>query len=315
MGAYILRRLFHSVIVLFIISIVTFALIKAAPGGPGLLMDPTLTPQDREKMAEGLGLNDPVPVQYIKWVSNAVKGDFGRSIMQKRPVMDLITERIPATIELAGAGLALAVVTGIPLGLIAARRANSIWDRLIVLLGTLGIAIPGFWFAILLIILFSVQLGWLPSAGRMTIGDGSAIDRIQHLILPTLVIALYSLAQLTYFTRSSMLEVLRADYIRTARTKGLTERVILVRHALRNGLIPVVTMLGLMIPRLVGGAVITETVFGWPGMGRLAADAAFQRDYPVIMGITIVISAIVIVSNLLTDLAYSLIDPRIQLGR
>lgn len=315
MAVYVIRRLIHSAIVLFIISIVTFGLIKAAPGGPGILLDPTLTPESREQMARGLGLDDPVPVQYVKWIGNAITGDFGRSIMQKRPVMEMIVERLPATAELAGIGLLLAVVIGIPLGLIAAQRANSIWDRMIVLLGTLGIAIPGFWFAIMLIILFSVHLGWLPSAGRFTIGDGSAVDRIKHLILPAFVIALYSLAQLTYFTRSSMLEVLRTDYIRTARTKGLTERSVMARHALRNGLIPVVTMLGLMFPRLVGGAVITETVFGWPGMGRLAADAAFQRDYPLIMGITLVVSVIVILSNLVTDLAYSIIDPRIRLGK
>lgn len=315
MGAYVIQRLIHSVIVLLIISVVTFGLIKAAPGGPGILLDPELTPESREQMASGLGLDEPLPVQYIKWVSNAATGDFGRSIMQKRPVMDMITERLPATAELAGVGLLLAVLIGIPLGLLAAQKANSIWDRLIVLLGTLGIAIPGFWFAIMLIILFSVHLGWLPSAGRFTIGDASFVDRLKHLVLPAFVIALYSLAQLTYFTRSSMLEVLRADYIRTARTKGLTERVVMTRHALRNGLIPVVTMLGLMLPRLVGGAVITETVFGWPGMGRLAADAAFQRDYPLIMGITIVVSVIVIISNLLTDLAYSVIDPRIRLGK
>lgn len=315
MAAYVLQRLMHSVVVLLIITIVTFALVKVAPGGPGLLLDPTLTPQDREQMARGLGLDEPLPVQYFKWVSNAVQGDFGRSIMQKRPVMEMIVERLPATAELAGVGLLLAIFIGIPLGLIAAQRANTIWDRLIVLIGTLGIAIPGFWFAILLIIVFSVNLGWLPSAGRFTIGDASLVDRIKHLVLPAFVIALYSLAQLTYFTRSSMLEVLRTDYIRTARTKGLSERVVMMRHALRNGLIPVVTMLGLMVPRLVGGAVITETVFGWPGMGRLAADAAFQRDYPLIMGITIVVSVVVIISNLVTDLAYSFIDPRIQLGK
>jgi peptide/nickel transport system permease protein len=313
MGAYVLQRLIQSAIVLLIISVVTFALVKAAPGGPGILMDPNLTAQDREQMARGLGLDDPVPVQYLKWISNAVRGDFGTSLNQKRPVSEMIIERLPATFELAAAGMILSVVIGIPLGLIAAQRANSIWDRMIVLFGTLGIAIPGFWFAILLIIVFSVNLGWLPSSGRMTIGDGSFTDRLSHLVLPAIVIALYSLAQLTYFTRSSMLEVLRADYIRTARTKGLTERVIMTRHALRNSLIPVVTMLGLMIPRLVGGAVITETVFGWPGMGRLAADAAFQRDYPMIMGITIVVSVMVILSNLLTDLAYSFIDPRIKL--
>ena len=171
-------------IVLLIISVATFALVHLAPGGPGILLDPTLTPQDRAKMAQGLGLDDPIPVQYVKWVRNIAQLDFGRSIMQKRPVMTLIAERLPATMELAAVGLVLAILIGIPLGVIAAQRANSIWDRLIVLFATIGIAIPGFWFAILLIILFSVRLGWLPSAGRFTFGNGDLIDQVKHLVLP-----------------------------------------------------------------------------------------------------------------------------------
>lgn len=313
MATYLIRRMLESIVTLVIISLVTFGLIHSAPGGPAILMDPTLSAADREKMARGLGLDEPLPVQYGRWITNIGEGDLGRSISQKRPVLEMIMERLPATMELAGIGLLLAVVVGIPMGLLAALRSNSILDRLVQIVATLGVAIPGFWFAILLIILFSVQLGWLPSAGRFTIGDASIIDRVRHLALPTLVIALYSLAQITFYTRSSMLEVLRADYIRTARTKGLSEHVVMYRHALKNGLIPVVTILGLMLPRLIGGAVITETVFAWPGIGRLAADAAFQRDYPLIMGITMIVSVVVIVSNFLTDFTYSLVDPRIRM--
>lgn len=313
MGAYLLRRLIQSIITLFIISVVTFGLIHAAPGGPGILLDPNLSPEDRARMAQDLGLDQPVPVQYVKWLGNLFEGDFGTSLMQKSGVLTVIGDRLPATIELAGVGLIIAVALGVPLGLIAALKSNSILDRVIQVVATLGLAVPGFWLAILLIIVFSVQLNWLPSAGRFTIGESSVTDRISHLVLPSLVIGLYSLAQLTYYTRSSMLEVLRADYIRTARTKGLNEHVIMYRHALKNGLIPVVTMVGLMLPRLIGGAVITETVFGWPGIGRLAADAAFQRDYPLIMGITMVVSVVVILCNFLTDLAYSVVDPRIRL--
>jgi peptide/nickel transport system permease protein len=312
-ATYLIRRMLESIVTLVIISLVTFGLIHAAPGGPAILMDPTLSAADREKMARGLGLDEPLPVQYGRWITNIGEGDLGRSISQKRPVLEMIMERLPATMELAGIGLLIAVIVGIPMGLLAALRSNSILDRLVQIVATLGVAIPGFWFAILLIILFSVQLGWLPSAGRFTIGDASIIDRVRHLALPTLVIALYSLAQITFYTRSSMLEVLRADYIRTARTKGLSEHVVMYRHALKNGLIPVVTILGLMLPRLIGGAVITETVFAWPGIGRLAADAAFQRDYPLIMGITMIVSVVVIVSNFLTDFTYSLVDPRIRM--
>lgn len=315
MTAVVLQRLLQALVVLLLVSLITFALIHAAPGGPGILFDPSLTPEDRVKLAQGLGLDDPLPVQYGKWIVSAVRGDFGRSIMQKRPVTSMIAERVPATLELAIAGLLLTVVIGIPLGVVAATRMNSVWDRLITVGATIGIAMPGFWFGIMLIIVFSVWLGVLPSAGRTTIGlEGDLGDRVLHLILPASVIATFSLAQLAHFTRSSMLEVLSQDYVRTARAKGLSARVVTYRHALRNALIPVVTVLGLMIPRLIGGAVITETIFAWPGMGRLAADAAFQRDYPVIMGITMAVSAVVILTNLVTDIAYTLLDPRIRYG-
>ena len=313
MTAVLIQRLLQAIVVLLLVSLITFVLIHNAPGGPGILFDPSLTPEDRAKLAEGLGLDDPLPVQYGKWIASAVRGDLGRSIMQKRPVTEMIVERIPATMELAVAGLLLTVLIGIPLGVMAAGRMNSVWDRLITVGATIGIAMPGFWFGIMMIIFFSVWLGWLPSAGRSTVGmEGDLFDRFLHLILPSVVIATFSLAQLTHFTRSSMLEVLSQDYVRTARAKGLAQRVVTYRHALRNALIPVITILGLMIPRLVGGAVITETIFAWPGMGRLAADAAFQRDYPVIMGITMVVSTVVILSNLLTDIVYTIVDPRIH---
>lgn len=313
MTVVVLQRLLQALVVLLLVSLITFVLIHAAPGGPGILFDPTLTPEDRVKLAQGLGLDDPLPVQYGKWIVSAARGDFGRSIMQKRPVTAMIAERVPATLELAVAGLVLTLLLGIPLGVIAATRMNSVWDRLITTGATIGIAMPGFWFGIMLIIIFSVWLGVLPSAGRTTIGlEGDLGVRLKHLILPASVIATFSLAQLAHFTRSSMLEVLSQDYVRTARAKGLAVRTVTYRHALRNALIPVVTVVGLMIPRLIGGAVITETIFAWPGMGRLAADAAFQRDYPVIMGITLVVSAVVVFTNLATDVAYTLLDPRIR---
>lgn len=316
MSQVIFQRVWQAAIVLLLVSLITFGLIHSAPGGPAILLDPTLTPEDRAKLAIGLGLDDPLPIQYVKWIGAAVRGDFGRSLMKKQPVTEMIAERLPATLELALAGLALTIAIGVPLGVAAATRLNSGWDRLITLSSTVGIAMPGFWFGIMLIIVFSVELGWLPSAGRTTIGlEGDLVSRLRHLILPTLVIATFSLAQITQFTRSSLLEVLSQDFVRTARAKGLADQSVLYRHALRNALIPVVTVLGLMLPRLVGGAVITETIFAWPGMGRLATDAAFQRDYPVIMGITMVVSAMVIFSNLLTDLTYSIIDPRIRLSR
>ena len=316
MTRVITERLWQALIVLLLVSLITFVLIRSAPGGPAILLDPSMTPEDRAKVAASLGLDDPLPVQYVKWITSTLRGDLGRSLMKKQPVAEMIAERLPATLELALAGLLLTIVVGIPLGVAAATRLNTAWDRVITVGATVGIAMPGFWFGIMLIIVFSVELGWLPSAGRTTIGlEGDFLSRLRHLVLPSLVIATFSLAQITQFTRSSMLEVLGQDYVRTARAKGLAQRAVMYRHALRNALIPVVTVLGLMLPRLVGGAVITETIFAWPGMGRLATDAAFQRDYPVTMGITMVVSIMVILSNLITDLAYTVIDPRIRLTK
>jgi peptide/nickel transport system permease protein len=215
---------------------------------------------------------------------------------------------------LAGAGLLLTLLAGIPLGVAAATRPRSLLDHAATIASGVGVAIPGFWFGIMLIILFAVWLHLLPSAGMYTPGGPQTLaDLLRHLVMPTLVIATFSLPQVTLFARASVLETLRQDYVRTARAKGLDERRVLFRHGLRNALIPVLTVIGLLVPRLVGGAVITETVFAWPGMGRLSADAAFGRDYPLIMGITMVVSVVVIVSNLLTDIAYTAVDPRIRL--
>ena len=310
----ILHRILHALLVLLVVSLITFGLIMTAPGGPSILLDPDLTPADRARLRQDLGLDQPAPVQYLKWVGNAVYGDLGRSLVQKRKVAEMIGERVPATTVLAGAGLVLTLLVGIPLGVVAATRPGSLLDRVATISCGIGMAIPGFWFGIMLIILFAVWLRLLPSAGMYTPGlSGTPADLLRHLVMPTLVLATFSLPQVTLFTRASLIETLRQDFVRTARAKGLDRRRILYRHALRNSLIPVLTIIGLLVPRLVGGAVITETVFAWPGMGRLSADAAFGRDYPLIMGITLVMSVVVIVSNLLTDIAYTVVDPRIRL--
>ena len=310
----ILRRVLHALLVLLMVSLITFGLIMAAPGGPSILLDPDMTPADRARMRQELGLDAPVHIQYLKWIGNAMRGDLGRSLVQKRQVAEMIGERVPATTVLAGAGLLLTLLVGIPLGVAAATRPRSLLDHAATIASGIGVAIPGFWFGIMLIILFAVWLRLLPSAGMYTPGGPQALaDLLRHLVMPTLVLTTFSLPQVTLFTRASVLETLRQDYVRTARAKGLDEQHVLFRHALRNALIPVLTIIGLLLPRLVGGAVITETVFAWPGMGRLSADAAFGRDYPLIMGITMVVSVVVIVSNLLTDIAYTIVDPRIRL--
>lgn len=314
MQRYIFSRLFQAILVLFIVSSITFLLIQAAPGGLAVLMDPELDTAVVEQIEENLGLDQPLHVQYSRWFSALLQGNLGHSLISRRPVMDMILERVPATLLLSSTALLLTLLFGIPLGIIAARRHYSAIDHFATLGSFIGLATPNFWFGILLIFLFSVRLGWLPSSGMYSIGaDFSIKDRLMHLILPAMVLATSATAEITRYTRSSMLEVLVQDYITTARAKGMTERIVIFRHALRSALIPVLTIIGLLLPRLVGGAVIVEKIFGWPGMGRLAVDAAFNRDYPLILGVTLLISMMVVLSNLVVDLLYAYFDPRIKL--
>ncbi|MFO7272964.1 ABC transporter permease [Sphaerobacter thermophilus] len=315
MGAYLIRRLFQAVVLLFIVSIVTFMLIHSAPGGPSLLSNPELSREDIERMREQLGLNDPLPVQYGRWLKNVLQGNLGRSYNTIEPVGSLIADRLPNTLLLTGIALLLSIGLAIPLGVISALRRNSALDRIVAGVSFFGVSIPVFWLGIILIIVFSIQLRWLPAGGMATLGEEfSLVDRIKHLILPTIVLATANLAELTRYTRSGMISVLSEDYIRTARAKGLPSNVVVSRHALRNALIPVVTVIGVLLPRAVGGAAITETVFSWPGMGRLAVEAASTRDYPVVLGATLTVAIVVVISSLVTDLVYGYLDPRIRVG-
>src|SRR5690606_18438651 len=231
-----------------------------------------------------------------------------------QPVLDLIKSNLPNTLLLSSTALALSILCAIPAGIISASRRNSAVDHSVTFASFFGISVPVFWYGLILILIFSIKLEWLPSGGMrdLTRPDSGALDVIKHLILPAIVLATANIAQLARYTRSAMVSVLTEDYIRTARSKGLSERIVLYRHALRNALIPVITATGLMVPRLVGGAAVTETVFAWPGMGALAVRAAFARDYPTIMGITLVISLIVILTTLVIDLLYVYVDPRIR---
>ena len=314
MRTYILRRLLQGVAVLFVVSVVVFAIVHAAPGGPALLNQPDMDPNVAREMRASLGLDDPLPVQYGRWIRNAVAGNFGKSYQHSLPTTQLLRDRIPNTLLLSGTALVMAVLLAVPLGTISALYRYSWLDYLATVIAFAGVSIPVFWLAILMIIVFSVQLGWLPSAGMVTVGAVFSLrDLVAHLVMPALVLATFPLAQLTRYVRSSMVDVLAQDYIRTARAKGLPETALLARHALRNALIPMLTVLGVLTPRLLGGAVITETIFAWPGLGRLAVDAAITRDYPVIMSVTLLVSALVVVSNLVTDLLYGIVDPRISL--
>ncbi|MGQ0571012.1 MAG: ABC transporter permease [Armatimonadota bacterium] len=313
MASYLARRVGQSVIVLVVVCTVTFLLVQITPGRLGILADPDLDPQVIRAVERAFGLDQPLPIQYVHWVRSAVAGDLGYSFTYMRPVRDLVLERLFPTMLLVGSGIVLAVALGVPLGVAAARRQYGLFDHSATVLSFLGLAIPNFWLGIMFILLFSVYLRWLPASGMVTpnapITTG---DLLMHLLMPAVVLGTALMAQVTRFTRSSMLEVLQADYVRTARSKGAAERGVLYHHALRNAAIPIVTIIGVLLPGLIGGAAITETIFSWPGMGRLAVNAAHQRDYPVVLGVTIAVAFAVLASNLLVDLLYAWLNPQIR---
>ncbi len=314
MVRYVVNRVVQSIVLIAFVSMLTFVLIHAAPGGPAVLLAPGMTKEQIEQARKSLGLDDPVPVQYARWAGLVVRGNLGTSYSQGLPVAGLLVRRLPETLELVLTGLALAVIVGGAIGIVSARKQYSLIDKLSTGFCFFGMSVPVFWLGLMLIIFFSIHLKILPSAGSYTLGaPASVYDRLSHLILPAIVLSTANLAPIARYTRSSVLEVLSADYLRTARAKGLKERVVMNRHALLNALIPIVTVVGLMIPRLVSGVAITESVFAWPGMGSLAVDSAVQRDYPVVMGITLMVSVLVVATNFLTDLSYLFLDPRVKL--
>ena len=315
MMAYTVRRLLQMFPLLLGISIVLFAVIQAAPGGPegallesGRFIDPSVIEAYRER----LGVDQPVHVQYFKWLTAALGGDLGTSFSTTRPVAEMIAERLPATLELMGAAFLFAAIVAIFLGVFSAIRQYSWFDHLGTGLSFVGIAMPVFWFALILQLVFGVFLGWLPIAGTETVGESSLGDHLAHLVLPTIVLSFNYIAGWSRYLRSSMLGVLRSDYVRTARAKGLPERRVIGVHALRNALIPLLSIMALNLSSLFSGAVITETVFAWPGIGRMFVQAMFARDYPLLMGILMFGSLMVIVFNLVADLLYGFLDPRIR---
>jgi peptide/nickel transport system permease protein len=311
--SYIVERVAFAVVMLLGVTMILFALMRLAPGGPeAVLVGGEFSPEAAAQVRERLGLDRPLATQYVAWVSAAARGDLGRSFKSGEPVATLIRERLGPTLHLTGGALVFALVVAIPLGVLAAVKRNSVWDTLASAVALFGVSFPSFWLGIMLILLFSEALHLLPPSGLSEYGrEGDVLARLRHAILPTLTLGLIQMAAFMRFTRSSLLEVLRQDYVRTAHAKGLSAGRVVWRHGLRNALIPVVTVVGLSLPTLVGGAVLTETVFAWPGVGRLAVGAVFERDYPIIMGVNLLVGAVVIAANLLTDLAYGLIDPRI----
>lgn len=309
------QRVLQGLVVLLLVSVLVFLMVNLAPGGPGALMRMDVTPEQREVLARRLGLDQPLPVRYAEWLAGAVHGDLGTSLSSNEPVTFRIGQRLPNTLLLTAVALVVSLGLGVPMGVVAALRRGSPLDVGLALVSVVGLSIPAFWFGILLILTFSVNLHWLPSSGVATAGqEGDIGDRLIHLLMPSLVLSLIVLPYVVRFTRTSLLDVLHQDYVRTATAKGLRRLTVVYGHALRNALVPVVSVTGTQIPRLIGGAVLIEAVFGWPGMGRLAVEAANGRDYPLILGITVVVAAVVVLSSLVVDLTYAWLDPRIHLS-
>ena len=314
MTAFLLRRAMHALTVVFVVCTVTFMLVHLAPGGPALLADPKLSTEERAAIEERLGLDRPLAVQYGIWMSRVVQGDLGESFLYAVPNRRAIGERLPNTALLAGTALLLSVLLAVPLGLFAAFRRGGVVDRVVGGLAFVAMAVPTFWLAIGAIFTFAIAFPLFPAGGATTAGAGGGLaDRLQHLVMPAVVLAAVTTAELLRYMRSSAQTALQQPFVRVARAKGLRERTVAYRHVLRTALIPVVTVLGIQLPRLVGGAAITETVFAWPGLGRLGVQAALGRDYPLVMAITLFISAAVVAVNLLMDVLYLWIDPRIRL--
>jgi peptide/nickel transport system permease protein/oligopeptide transport system permease protein len=301
---YTLRRILVALPAILGVIVIVFAMVRLAPGDPALLLAGEFADQATvERVRERFGLDRPMHVQFVAFVGNLAQGDLGRSTRTNRPVVEDLATFFPNTLELALGGILVAILIGIPAGVISAVRRNTWVDAVVTFLALLGVSMPVFWFGLLAILFFSVNLGWFPVAGRGTLA---------HLVLPAITLGVSSTAIIARMTRSSMLEVLDQDYVRTARAKGVVRSSVVVKHALRNALVPVVTVGGLEFGRLMAGAVLTETVFTWPGIGRLLVDSILARDYPVVQGAVLVIATAFIVVNLLVDLVYGLIDPRIR---
>jgi peptide/nickel transport system permease protein len=335
MTRYIIRRLLQAIPLLFVISVLVFALIQIMPNNPLSAMqnNPNITPEDLLRLEQEYGLRDPMPVKYWKWLSHTLRGDWGESMITHRPVLQEIADRFPNTLLLSGLAFAVALLIAIPIGMISAVRQYSLFDHLVTTIAFMGQSIPIFWFGLILIIVFSVKLQnplagtslfphppplpLFPGGGMTTLSElppKPLVDRIWHLVLPVTMLAVFQLAQHVRYMRAGMLDVLSQDYIRTAHAKGLRPRVVILRHAFKNAAIPVVTIIALEMPGLFNGALFTETIFSWPGMGRLFFLHAERGDYPVLMGILMISAALIVLFNLIADISYAYLDPRIKYG-
>jgi peptide/nickel transport system permease protein len=312
MGKYVAKRIIQVIPTLFFVILTAFLLMKLIPGDPAMiLLGPQARAEDIARFRQQLGLDRPLPVQFLIYLKRVLTGDLGTSLVYRQSVLSLILERLPVTVTLSLCALVIAVSIGIPAGVMAAMKHNSFIDLLVTILALMGLSIPIFWFGMMLIIVFSLELGWLPAVG---LGDPTKglWDVVSHFILPSLALGILSTGTIARFTRSSMLEVLNQDYIRTAYAKGIRRSLILYRHALRNALVPVITVIGLQLGNLLAGAVLTETVFALPGLGKLMVDGIFRRDYMLVQGEVLFTAILYIFVNLAVDIAYAFINPKIR---
>ncbi len=316
MARYAAHRCLEAIPTLFFISVVVFTLIRLAPGDPAAMRmgREAARPENKPKLEalrHEMGLDRPIPVQYLFWLRDLSRGDFGESLRSKRPTLDLFWQKLPATLELVAGATLFAITVAFPLGVFAALRRGTIVDRVVIGLVSTGLAVPSFWFGLTLILVFSVQLHWLPAAGYVPFRE-DPLENLKRLLMPATTLGVYLAATLMRFLRADMIEVMAADYVRTARAKGLRERAVIVRHALKNALIPVLTVAGIEIGALLGGAVIIEQVFGWSGIGWLTVQAIFDRDYPLVQTSVLFVAVGLTLMNLAVDLLYGLINPRLR---
>jgi len=316
---FILRRLVYAIPTLIGISIITFVIVRMSPGDPIRLFtfgQRDITGEDIARLRHAYGLDKPIPLQYVDWLIAMVQLNFGQSFIYHQDAFQLLLTRVPATLQLAVVALAIQLLIGVPLGVIAALKRGTWADGVIRVFGVVGHAVPAFWLGLVLIIVFAVQLRWLPSQGLLTVGKDvwDLPDRLRHILLPAFVLSLTGIANYSRILRTETLDVLSQDFVRTAHAKGLHERTVVFVHALRNALIPVVTALGGILAALVGGALVVEQVFSWPGVGQFTFQAAIAKDYPIVQAATMFVSVLLVVSYLLRDIAYAIVDPRIKAG-
>lgn len=312
---YLLARLWQSVILLALVSLIGFMVLNLAPGGPlsQYTLTPGMTKEALDRLAEQMGLNRPLPIQYLDWLWNMLQGDWGRSYRDGRPVLEIITGHLFATLLLMGTSTLLSIVIGTWIGIHTALRRGSLFDYLATVGSMIALSIPTFWFGLLAIYGFALNLGWFPAGNMYTVGNGSFADYASHLVLPTVVLALVNVAVWSRYMRTATLEVINQDFVRTAKAKGLRPRRVLMKHVVGNAMVPMITLAGLQLPAILGGALVTETVFTWPGMGRLFLDSLGYSDYPVVMGLLMFSAVLVLIGNLIADLLVAAVDPRIRL--